>query len=156
MAYTMVDLVEKLIEIEQNGFKFYMGLTALDNISEKVKTAAKVFAWEEVRHMEVLKELRDSIKGELEIQVDFGVYNKASILVVDFVKSHSKADVQEVQKLLGFALNFEKENVALLLSVRGSMVKSKSDKESKNYKIISGILDEEQKHVRNIEMLMKK
>lgn len=155
MAYTIVDLLDKFISIEQAGYKMYTEIAKTDNVENKIKTIAKIFAMEEKKHIEVYKSLKKSMEKEPDIEVDFFIYDKASTLIYQFTKLNKVPDTTSPKRLLEYCLSFEKDNLALLLSIKGILIKSKADEESINYKILSKLISEEQKHVENIKCFIE-
>lgn len=151
MPYNIVDLLDKFIYIEQAGYKMYMEITKMNSIQDKIKTIARVFAIEEEKHIAVYQCIKERMKNEPEIEVDFYTYDKASTLIYQFTKLKKIPDWESPISLLKFCLDFEKDNLALLLSIRGFLIKTKEDENSINYKAISEIINEEYKHVKNIE-----
>ncbi len=151
MSYTIVDLLDRFISIEQSGYKMFMDITTMKGVQEKVKTMARIFAIEEKKHIEVYQNLKTKLEKEPEIEVDFFIYDKASTIIFQYTKINRTVETESPQKLLEDCLAFEKDNLALLLSIKGVFIKSKADTNSPNYKVISQIIAEEQKHVRSIE-----
>lgn len=156
MSYTILDLLEKLAVIEENACTIYKNIAALDGSKPiQFKSAARVLAKEEERHAEKYRKLVVKAAKYDSIDIDFGIYDKASALVRSFKSRLVRPEVNEVQELLRFALNFEKENIALLLDIQGRLVKEESDTDRMSYRILSELIEEEKKHVKNLENFVK-
>lgn len=153
--YTVIDLIDKLIEIEKSGNELYIRMSANSQAEERVKIVAKVFSNQESKHVDIYENLRKSVYEYKDIEVDFNIYDKAVKLIYEFSRLKTTKDITKVKDLLEFSLMFEKENLALVLSIRGLFVKSQQDLDTGNYKILSEIIKEEQKHIRDIEALLK-
>jgi rubrerythrin len=153
--YTVIDLIDKLIEIEKSGNELYIRMSANAQAEERVKIVAKVFSNQESKHVDIYENLRKSVYEYKDIEVDFNIYDKAVKLIYEFSRLKITKDITKVKDLLEFSLMFEKENLALVLSIRGLFVKSQQDLDTGNYKILSEIIKEEQKHIRDIEALLK-
>lgn len=151
MPYTIVDLLDKFIAIEQTGYKMFMEITYRKDIQDNIKTMARIFANEEKKHIEMYQKLKAKMENEPQTEVDFFIYDKASTVIFQYTKINRNVETENSKRLLEFCLNFEKDNLALLLSIRGIFLKSKADTNSLNYKLISEIIAEEQKHVKNVE-----
>ena len=152
MSYTIIDLLDKFITIEQTGYEIFI---ANDEVQEKIKTLAKIFANEEKRHINLYKSLKEKMENEPDIEVDFNVYDKASTLIYEFSKTNRLKVEKNPRKLLETCLNFEKDTLALALSIRGIFMRSKDDADSTNYQVLTEIVNVEQKHVENIEIFLK-
>lgn len=153
--YTIVDLIDKLIEIEKSGYELYMEMSANSQAEERVQIVAKVFSNQESKHRGIYESLRNSAYAYKDIEIDFNIYDKAAKLIYEFSKFKTKKSITNIKELIEFSLMFEKENLALVLSIRGLFVKSQQDLDKGKYKILSQIIEEEQKHVRDIEALLK-
>lgn len=153
--YTIIDLIDKLIEIEKSGYELYTRVSVDSKVEERVKIVAKVFSNQESKHVEIYRKLRDSAYMHKDIEVDFNIYDKAAKLIYEFSILKTKKDITTVKELLEFSSMFEKENLALVLSVRGLLIKSQEDLDKGSYKMLSEIIKEEQKHADDIDSLLR-
>lgn len=155
MAYTVIDLLDKFIQIEQTGYEMFTQIADSSGAQEKIKTLARIFAREEKRHMDIYRRLKEKMQKEPGIEVDFSLYDKASTIIFGFFRPGLTGGAEDERQLLETCLNFEKENLALALSVRGVLMNSDKGAESVPYKIMTVIVNEEQKHIKNIEIFLK-
>lgn len=153
MGYTIIDLLEKIIIIEQKGYEMYKAITLMEDIDEKIKVVARILASEEERHMQLYKKLKNEIKAETIPSIDFDIYDKASNLINSFRYPHSEHMV-DIQQLLRFALDFEEQSISLLISIRGLLVRGSDSAGTLSYNVLAGIIKEEQKHIENIERFL--
>lgn len=155
MAYTIVDLLDKFILIEQKGYEMFMVIAANEAVEERIKALARIFASEEKRHSEIYKGLKEKMAGEPGIDVDLGIYDRASKLIYEFLNGNRIARTQNAKDILEFCLDFEKENLALIMSIQGILVSGEKSADSKNYRLLEELIGEEQKHIKNIELFLK-
>ena len=153
--YTIIDLIDKLIIIERSGYELYREMAENIEYEERVKILAKVFSNQESKHIKTYENLKDRASKHNDIDIDFSIYDKAAKIIYEFSRLQTRKDIKSIKELLEFSLMFEKENLALVLSIRGIFVESQKDSETRNYEILSEIIKEEQKHVNDIEMLLK-
>lgn len=153
--YTIIDIIDKIIEIEKKALGFYKMLQKNPNINERVRLAAGVFAREEGRHIEIYEGIKKDVSDFRDIQIDFDVYDSISKIVLEFRRSlvHSQAD--DVQKLLSGALDFEQKNLALVIRIQGLLVRKKEDAETNSYKALTRIIHEEEGHIKMIETFLR-
>ena len=149
MANTILDLLDKFISIEENGCSLFLNLSSQEDIPIKVKTMAKVFAQEEKRHIGLYQKLKGSIETP-DIEIDSSLYQKADRLIYDLKRINNPGEIKSLKELLEFCLNFERENLILVLEIQ-NLMKIDNPIESVAYKILTDIAYEEQKHVANIE-----
>ncbi|WP_432402147.1 hypothetical protein [Wukongibacter sp. M2B1] len=151
MAYTIIELLDKLILIEKNGYDMFINIAVNERLKDKIKMIARIFANEEKRHGEMYKKLKEEISHENNIEIGFEIYDKASKLAFQFLNNDRTANLENEKDILEFSLNFEKENLALILSIQGLLVREQRDANTEKYRVLDKIISEEQKHIRNIE-----
>lgn len=157
MAYTIVDLLAKLVSIEQNACNMYKNMAFMDTGSfPAFKTVANILAIEEERHVIVYKKLMDEAGSFSDIELDLSLYDKASELIQEFKKRIAIPVAIDNKSIIEFALEFEKKNLALLLDVRGRWVRKPEDAEGTVYMTLTDLIIEEEKHVKNLEPFCKK
>ncbi len=154
MAYTIVDLLDKFISLEQAGQDMFMGITGRKDVQHKIKTMAKIFANQEKKHIEIYQTLKAKLEKEPETEIDFFIYDKISAAIFQYAGISRVVETESPKSLLEFCLNFEKDNLALLLSIQDIFSKAETDTNAVNIKLISEIISEEQKHVKNLEAFM--
>ncbi|WP_053955251.1 hypothetical protein [Inediibacterium massiliense] len=154
MGYTAIDILEKFIEIEKNGRDMYEDI---GNMSKdiKIKMIAKVLKKEEERHILFYESLKEELKNVTE-EVDFDIYDKVSFLLNKFKHKLDSPNTENTYQLLEFALEFEKQNVAVLVDIQGRLVRKKEDMKSQAYQVVSRVIEEEKKHVENLQRFVKK
>ncbi|WP_129597416.1 hypothetical protein [Anaerophilus nitritogenes] len=153
MAYTVIDILEKFIEIEKNGRDMYENINKISK-DIKIKMVAKVLQKEEERHIKVYTRLKEEIKNKDE-EVDFDIYDKVSSLLNKFKQNMDAPKTQNTNELLRFALEFEKQNIAVLLDIQGRLIRKKQDMKSQAYQMVSRVIEEEKKHVQNLQSFIK-
>ncbi|MCT4595803.1 MAG: hypothetical protein N4A57_16270 [Anaeromicrobium sp.] len=153
MAYTVIDLLDKIILIEEMAKEMYEEMGKKYGEDIYMRTIVNVLVREEVRHIEYYNDLKKKCKDEESI--DFHLYDKASFLLNKFKGNIIVPNVGTKEELLNFAIDFEKKNVAFLIDIKGRLVTSVNDSEKCLYKVLEMIIDEEQKHVDNIEKFVK-
>jgi rubrerythrin len=155
MGYTVVDLLDKFISIEQSGYELYTKVANEADVPEKVRTIAKVFAIEENRHIELYKDLKERVKDDPDISIDFSIYDRASKMISDFAKFTRNFSAKDTNELIDFFLNFEEENLALLIIIQGILVQSKEDEKTTRYKVLAELIKEEQKHIDEVSVFKR-
>ncbi len=155
MGYTVVDLLDKFISIEQAGYELYMKIANEAAVPERVKVIARVFALEENRHVEIYKNLKERVKDDSDIVIDFSVYDRASKLISDIASFTRYFSFKDTSELIYFCLNFEEENLALLIIIQGILIQSKDDEKTTKYKVLTELIQEEQKHVQDVSVFKR-
>lgn len=156
MLYTLIDLLKKLREIEETACQMYIDIW--NNCQEtdiKLKTAAKVLVAEEKRHIQFYNKIIQDANDQTGIEIDFDVYDKISSLMNEFKRRIYVPELNSLRELINFACEFEKANTALLLDIRGRMVRDKEDSTNFNYVAITEIILEEIKHTEQLQMFLR-
>lgn len=157
MGYSIVDLLDNLIVIEQNTCRMYRYIASSDSsAANSLKTVAMVLAKEEERHIAFYQNIKKEVSLHKDIEIDFDIYDKASSLVLEFKKFIAKPQAKNAEELVQYALNMERENVALLLNVQGRLVRKPDDRDTMSYLALSDLITEEQKHINNLQVFANK
>lgn len=156
MSYNIVDLLKKLETLEENALQMYRDMASMKESQDvRLRTAAKILASEEERHVSLYRKLIEQAEQQPETEIDFFIYDKASSLVEGFRKRIVKPRIETVKELIRFAVEFEKENAALLIDIRGRMVKKEEDTINFNYLTLTELILEEQKHIDMLKGFVK-
>ncbi len=163
MAYNIGDLLEKFIDMKKKSYDLFMGIASDEGITERFKTVARVLAREEKRHMLLYEDIRNNLKNsEKKYDVDVDIYDKAAKLFMEFSRQYVEfsklrcgVDIKDISELLEYARDFEKVGMAIILSIQGLFVTQNNYTETEGYKILSEIVKEQEKHIKNIETFIK-
>ncbi len=148
--YNIVDLLDKLIILEQKGSEMYRLISIMEGLDKKIKVVARVLANEEKRHEQIYRNYKDKIEKMDLPFIDFDIYDKASNLINNFNYPVSE-NMKDIQELLSFALDFEKQSISLIISIQGLLIRDTNDSSSITYKVLTQIIKEEEKHIEDIE-----
>ena len=153
MLYTIIDILDKIIGVEEKGREIYLQLAEESKDNVKLASVARILALEEQRHIEIYTNMKKKYQDAAP-SIEFDVYDRVSKLIIDFFKTSYKLDSQNVNELLKAALSFENENLALIIAIRDFVGANGINGENTVYEILSSIIDEEQKHVSNLELFV--
>jgi rubrerythrin len=151
--YTIHDIIDKLIIIEKHAHEFYRSVSENPQIDIKVAVVAKAFSSQEQKHIKIYESLKENFDEEENTFIDFSIYDRAAKLIYEFTKMQNMQNITRLKEIIDFALNFEKENLALILSIKGLLIRSQNDVDTANYKVLLSIIEEEQKHIKDIESI---
>lgn len=155
MNYTLSDLIEKLIDIERDALDIYRKIQEKSNNESKViSIVARAIAKEEQKHIKYYENIKNDLSGELNETIDFYLYDKVAKLLFEFRSRIQIPRIDNVQDLIKYSLEFEKNNIGLLLDIQGRLLGKMDDINSNIYKVISIIIKEEEKHQKMFEQLL--
>lgn len=147
MAYTILDILEKLVVIEEYAYEIYTRIEeATKAEAPRISLVAKTIAKQEQKHIDGYKGLIKNLDGKLEETIDSYLYDKVAKVLLEFNKHIEFPKVSNFKDLIKFALELEKSTVGLLLSIQGKLLEKMDDVHNAVYKIISIIIKEEKKH----------
>lgn len=150
--YTLIDIIDKFIEIEVKAAKFYKEISENQDYERQIRLTSKIFYTEELRHAKVYEELKNYLLKEDEIEIEFSIYDKSYKILKAFSTDVYKRKILNSQDLVKIASEMEKENLALALSVQGIMLQNKVNELA--YTKLSKIIEEEEEHVHNINLFI--
>lgn len=156
MAYTVEDIIEKLISIEKDSIAVYY------EVSEKFKKSmpavsivAKTLGREEEKHVQYYETIKQNISVYKNEEIDFYLYDKAAKLLYEYKERIHTPEISKVQDLIEYALKFEKNNMGLLIDIQGRLMDNIQYIGKMSYEIISKMIDEEREHVKQLEKLIQ-
>ncbi|HHV98350.1 MAG TPA: hypothetical protein GXX36_02050 [Clostridiaceae bacterium] len=156
MAYNVADLLEKFIAMKKAAYNLYMGVVSNGRVDEKSKTAARVLAREENRYMKLYEDMKNNIiNSGKNHDISIDIYDKSAKLFMEFSKRHGSFNINSVKELLQYARDYEKDSLAITLSVQGLLVGEYNYIETEGYKMLSEIIKEQEKHIKNIETFIR-
>lgn len=154
--YTICDLIEILILIEKDAKKMYSRIADKSKNYIMLNAMAKTLANEEAKHVKLYENLKNDLKDEENIEIDVFLYDKVAKLLYEFRSNVIEKEFQDTQKLIKYALEFEKKNVALLLDIQGKLVLNLKDVYKVSYEVISKLIKEEKEHEKELQVYLYK
>lgn len=155
MAYTIFDLIQKLIDIEKDALEIYKKIEEKSkNESQVISIVARAIEKEEQKHIEYYEKLKSDLNEELNESIDFYLYDRVAKLLFEFRSRIQLPKIDNVQDLIKYSLEFEKNNIGLLLDIQGRLLEKIDDVNNNVYKVISTIIEEEKKHEKMFEQLL--
>lgn len=155
MAYTIFDLIEKLIDIEKDALEIYKKIEKKSkNKSQVISIVARAIEKEEQKHIKYYEKLKSDLNEELNESIDFYLYDRVAKLLFEFRSRIQLPEIDNVQDLIKYSLEFEKNNIGLLLDIQGRLLEKIDDVNNNVYKVISTIIEEEKKHEKMFEQLL--
>lgn len=153
--HTIIDVIDRIIEINEQSAELYKLLQKNFTISEQVRLATGVFVREKERHINTYVRIKEEFLNSENIQIDFDVYGTISKIISAFKKELIYIEAFELKGILAYALDFRQKLIALIVRVQELLVRKSEDTESISYKILTRIIDEEKKHVKMIEAFLR-
>lgn len=156
MVYSIKDILERLIIMEKEMSKLYFDISNTEKVDiQSLKILSKVMGREEGRHAILLKEIKEGLEDNHDIEIDFFTYDRISQLMYEFKGKTFTPEIKNMKDLMKFILNFEKENLALLIDIQGRLIRSNIDVKKKSYSILSELIKEEKKHIEALKPYYK-
>lgn len=155
MSYTISDLLEKLINIEENTLDIYNEIQG--NLESKFKAfdiIIQVIKKEELKHIKYYKDLKKEFENNSNEEIDFYLYDRVAKILFEFKNQSNLPKISNVQDLIRYAFEFEKNNIALLIDIQGRLIQKEDDMNKKVYKVINDIINEERGHEKMFEELI--
>lgn len=155
MAYNVLDLLDKAINIAEKRKKIYneeitnilkdSSLYMLMNVL--IKNVDRT-----IEYLEKLKLETDNLTGE---EIDFDIYDKISFLINEFNQKLFIPKNLNIKTLLESSLNIEKNVLALYIDIQGRLVKKKKDTETNAYKLLSKVILQKEKKIEDLQTFIK-
>lgn len=155
MAYNVIDLINKSIDMEERRKKLYENIGKQQKEHSSIKIMSKVLIKNIDKTIKHYKDLNKELKNiELE-EIDFWTYDKISFLINQYNKKEYEVSFDNVGDYIKFSLNLEKDMYSLLIDIQGRYVKDIKDTYTKTYEILSDIISSRAKHIETLEKILK-
>lgn len=155
MAYNVIDLINKSIDMEERRKKLYENIGKQQKEHSSIKIMSKVLIKNIDNTIKHYKDLNRELKNiELE-EIDFWTYDKISFLINQYNKKQYEVSFDNVGDYIKFSLNIEKDMYSLLIDIKGRFVKDTKDTYTKTYEILSDIISNRVKHIETLEKILK-
>lgn len=155
MNYSLSDIIQKIIDIEKEFFNVYVKIEEQwKNKSPLIYAVTKAIEKQEKKHIEYYEELKKELKGNLNEDIEFYLYDRVAKLFYQFREYIQFPEIKNPQDLIQYAVEFEKNTIGLLLDIRGRLLESIDDVNNNIYRILSIIIKEEEKHEKMFEQLL--
>lgn len=156
MAYSILDILDSLIDIENKAITIFEELSAMSKADERLRVVSNIFILEEKRHVENYEELKKSLKAQDFPDIDLNTYSEISTFFNEFYRNLKPISAKTVKELLMYAYRLELHNSTLLSNILNLFASFKMNKVYKQcHDVISELIEEERKHVSNISMFLK-
>lgn len=155
MNYTIADLIQKLIAIENDTLEIYKKIESkAQNKSKVIGIIARAIEKEEEKYIEYCEKLKSDLQGDLNEIIDFYLYDKVAKLLFEFRSHIQMPQINKVQDLIKYSVELKKNNISLLLDIRGRLVEKIDDINNNIYRVISNIITEEEKYEKMYQELL--
>lgn len=155
MAYNVLDLLDKAINIAEKRKKLYNDALFKTSKNSSIYVLINVLLKNMDRTIEYYEKLKleaVTVTGE---EIDFVIYDKISFLVNEFNHKLFIPENLTTKILLESSLDIEKDILALYIDVQGRFVKNEGDTRTNIYKILSSLILQKQKKVTELEAFIK-
>ncbi|APC81010.1 hypothetical protein [Clostridium botulinum] len=154
MAYTIIDIINNLIDIEKKGFSIFREIS---NNSEdlRISIVSKTISNQERKYTQYYENLKKDIDVLDKEDIDFSIYDRISSRMQQFKISITMPVVTDIKKLINFARELSKENLALLIYIQGQLIRKETDTNMLAYNIMGKIIEEQEKYSKSLKALYK-
>ncbi|NFA07541.1 hypothetical protein EXM68_19605 [Clostridium botulinum] len=154
MAYTIIDIINNLIDIEKKGFSMFREIS--NNCKNlRVSIVSKTISNQEKKHIQYYENLKKDIDALDKEDIDFSIYDKISSRMQQFKVSITIPIVTDTKKLINFARELSKENLALLIYIQGQLIRKEIDTNMLAYNVMGKIIEEQEKYSKSLRLFCK-
>lgn len=156
MAYTVLDLLDKIIYVEEKK-KNICG-TGLEKIKDdtRIYILVKVLMKNLNDSIEFHKELKEEVKKTEMEEIDFIIYDKVSFLIDEFSNKVIAPDNFNIKSIFKCCLDFQNNILSLYIYIQGKIVQREEDVGTSTYKVLNTMIVEKKKEVKELEDFAKR
>lgn len=154
MAYNVLDLIDKAIDIVSNKLNIYKQILMEEDLNTTV-LVRNAYIKECEKSILHYKELKSELQNRELEEIDFVVYDKISFLINEFNSKHGNKKVTSKKELNEFTLNYEKDILALLIDIQGRLIRRESDATSIAYEVLNKLIKEKKAYIKGLKEYIK-
>ncbi|MBS4536393.1 hypothetical protein GOQ29_12270 [Clostridium sp. D2Q-14] len=154
MAYSIIDILNKLIKTEEKIKKVYVNIANSTDM-RRIEIISRILVKEKERHIRYYEDIKKENSSGANQHIDFDIYDKISFLINQFNIRIVDKKFDTLEQLLNYALEYEEMNKGLLIDMQGRLLRTKKDNTTVAYKVLSEIIFEREKNIMNIKYFIK-
>lgn len=154
MAYNTLDIIDKVINTAEKIKKMYKDIIIDTEKNSSIYILLKIF----IKNIEINIKCYKSLSLEVENlsgdEIDFVIYDKISFLINEFNQKIFIYQDLSSKTLVKSSLDIEKDLLALFIDIQGRLVKTQADTNTNAYKILSKLIFQKEKKIKDIELFI--
>ena len=154
MSYSIIDIVDKAIKIEE---KRIFLINELINENENLPTInllGKVFEKESRKMIDYYRSIELELNDSDVEEIDFRTYDKISFLINEFFNKMFIPIVENPKEYMNYALELAGDELALFIEIQGRLVNNDNKSSGITYNILSSIILKLEQQVNNIKKVL--
>lgn len=155
MAYNIIDIIDKAINIAINRKNIYEGIIKEKSNDSSLKIISKALVIETEKTINYYISLKNELSDQLLDEIDFSIYDKMSFLINEFNKKKYLMEIHNPQEFFMFSYFMERDLYSLFIDIQGRFVNNTDDMNKKTYKILSDLITQKAKIILEIEGFIK-
>lgn len=156
MGYTVIDIIDKSIEIELKRKNILISVESEGKNFHVISLMSKVLIKDIDSNIEEYSNLKEEMLAEKLDSINFEIYDKISALIIEFNKKKYMSKSENVEEYLNFSLDLDKDTYSLFVDIQGRFVQNIEDINTKTYIVLSKIIDCMEKRICSHEETLKK
>ncbi|EQB3123108.1 hypothetical protein ACYIU8_002972, partial [Clostridium botulinum] len=121
----------------------------------RISIVSKTIANQERKYTQYYENLKKDIDVLDKEDIDFSIYDRISSRMQQFKISITMPVVTDIKKLINFARELSKENLALLIYIQGQLIRKETDTNMLAYNVMGKIIEEQEKYSESLKALYK-
>ncbi|MDP4178989.1 MAG: hypothetical protein Q8900_11700 [Bacillota bacterium] len=155
MAYNIIDIIDKAINIAINRKNIYEGISKEKSNASSLKIISKALVKETEKTIQYYISLKNELSHQLLDEIDFSIYDKMSFLINEFNKKKYLMEINNPQEFFMFSYSIERDLHSLFVDIQGRFVKDTDDMKKKTYEILSDLITQKAEIILQIEDFLK-
>lgn len=155
MAYTVVDIIDKSIEISNRRIKAYKKIEKEYEDVPYVNIVSKVVIKEAHKTIKYYEDYKNIAGNDDFEEIDFNTYDKISFLINQFNQRNYSLEFTNAKDYFKNLLEFQRDVRTLYVDIQGRLVKSADDVHKRTYEILSDIINYKTEQIRKLEEVLQ-
>ncbi|MDO5516114.1 MAG: hypothetical protein Q4F66_01085 [Clostridium sp.] len=151
MGYSVIDLLEKCIQIENIKIKYLEDMIEKKRNETVIQIVCRVFSKDCLNTITFYNDIKESIDSAEISEINVMTYDKMSFLFNEFIKKIYIPDLDTPRKYLLYALDLAKDKHSLFVDIQGRLYNDSKEDNSVTYKVLTKLVKKSEDQIRSIE-----
>lgn len=151
MGYSVIDILNKCIQIENIKIKYLEELINAKRNETAIQIICRVFMKDSIKTISFYDDIKNNVSiGEID-EINVMSYDKISFLFNEFTKKIYIPDLDTPRKYLLYALDLAKDKYSLFMDIQGRLYNDSKEDDTLTYKILTKLADKSEEQIKSIE-----
>lgn len=156
MGYSVIDILEKCIQIENIKIKYLEEVINTKRNETTIQIICKVLFKDSVNNISFYNDLKNHVDIECMDEINVMSYDKMSFLFNEYIRKLYIPDLKTPREYFLFALDLAKDKYSLFVDIQGRLYNDLKENNSLTYLILTKLIRKSEEKINDLENTLYK